>query len=198
MKSKSPRHLSRLSLLCLVVLTACSGASQGPPRNTENACLLKQDRPQWFQAMAKTEQRWGAPVHVQMATFYQESTFRPKARPPRKYVLWFIPAGRISSAYGYAQAVDGTWDWYRSDTGNRRAKRDRFPDASDFMGWYMSKAPTNIGLSPNDAYSHYLAYHEGHAGFKRGSYRSKAWLQNTAARVQSRASRYQQQLSTCP
>ncbi|MEM8870059.1 MAG: lytic transglycosylase [Pseudomonadota bacterium] len=198
MNRESSRRVPRLSLLALVVLTACSGASQGPPANTENACLMKQDRPQWFQAMAKTEARWGAPVHVQMATFYQESTFRPKAKPPRKYFLWIIPAGRVSSAYGYAQAIDGTWDWYRADTGNRRAKRDRFPDASDFMGWYMARSTANAGIAPQDAYRQYLAYHEGHAGYKRGSYSSKAWLQNTAARVQARASKYEQQLRSCP
>ena len=197
MKIGMKRRMSRYAMLCLVVLTACSGASQGPPRNVENACEIKKDRPQWFRAMAKTEARWGAPVHVQLATFYQESTFRPKARTPRKYFLWVIPAGRVSSAYGYAQAIDGTWSWYKTETGKRRAKRDRFPDASDFMGWYMAKSTRDIGIPPEDAYGHYLAYHEGHAGYRRRSYQQKAWLQNTAAKVQARASRYREQLQSC-
>lgn len=189
--------MSRLAFLCLLVLVACSGASQGPPGNIENACSIKADRPQWYRSMERTERKWGVPVEVQMSTFYQESSFRPKAKTPRKYFLGFIPNGRISSAYGYAQAIDGTWDWYKSETGKRGAKRHRFPDASDFMGWYMSKTTQDHGVPPGDAYNQYLAYHEGHAGYGRGSYRQKAWLQNTAAKVDARAARYREQLQYC-
>ncbi|MEM8788419.1 MAG: lytic transglycosylase [Pseudomonadota bacterium] len=189
---------ARAAALCaLAVLTGCSGASQGPPSRAENACYIKEERPAWFRAMRQTELRWGVPVHVQLATMYQESGFRPKARTPRTYFLGIIPTGRVSSAYGYAQAIDGTWEWYRKDTGRRFAQRDRFPDASDFMGWYMAKSTRNAGIPPNDAYRQYLAYHEGHAGYQRGSYRAKAWLQNTAARVQERADRYAAQLQAC-
>lgn len=189
--------MSRYALVLLVVLTACSSVGEGPPRNAENACAIKSERPSWFTAMNRTEKRWGVPVEVQLATMYQESSFRPKARTPRKYFLGFIPAGRVSSAYGYAQAIDGTWDWYRKSTGRRGAKRHSFQDASDFMGWYMNITTTQHGVPPEDAYSHYLAYHEGHGGYSRGSYRSKAWLQNTAAKVQARAGRYREQLRSC-
>ncbi|MEM1266373.1 MAG: lytic transglycosylase [Pseudomonadota bacterium] len=189
--------MSRFALLVVLFLAACAGASQGPPANLENACAIKQDRPSWFRAMERTERRWGVPVHVQLATFYQESTFRPNARTPRKWFLGFIPAGRVSSAYGYAQAIDGTWDWYKSETGQRRAKRNRFPDASDFMGWYMARSVEVNGIAPDDAYRQYLAYHEGHTGYSRGSYTSKRWLLSTAERVDERADRYASQLSTC-
>jgi len=147
--------------------------------------------------MCIRDRRWGAPVHVQLATLYQESSFRPKARTPRKYFLGFIPAGRQSSAYGYAQAIDGTWEWYQEDTGRWRAKRHRFPDASDFMGWYMAKSTQSNGIAADDAYAQYLAYHEGHSGFRRGSHNGKPWLLNTAARVQSRAAMYAVQLQGC-
>ncbi|MEO0386317.1 MAG: lytic transglycosylase [Pseudomonadota bacterium] len=188
--------MSRFALLLLFVLTACSG-SQGPPANLQDACAIKRDRPSWFRSMEKTERRWGAPVHVQMATFYQESTFEPNARTPRKYFLGFIPNGRVSSAYGYAQAIDSTWDWYREDTGRRGAKRNKFHDASDFMGWYMAKSREMNGIAATDAYNQYLAYHEGHSGFNRGSYNRKAWLRSTAQRVSTRASRYEDQLRYC-
>ncbi len=188
--------MSRFALLLLFVLAACS-SSQGPPSNVEDACAIKRDRPSWFRAMEDTERRWGAPVHVQLATFYQESTFRPNARTPRKWFLGFIPNGRISSAYGYAQAIDGTWDWYREDTGRRGAKRNHFPDASDFMGWYMARTMETNGVSFDDAYNQYLAYHEGHSGFARGSYNSKGWLVSTARRVDERAARYREQLQYC-
>lgn len=189
--------MSRFALIFLVVLTGCSGASQGPPTRADDACQIKCERPSWFKSMAATERRWGAPVPVQLATLYQESSFRPKAKTPRKYFLGFIPAGRQSSAYGYAQALDGTWDWYREDTGRWRAKRHRFPDASDFMGWYMAKTTQVNGIAPDDAYGQYLAYHEGHTGFGRGSHQSKSWLLSTAARVQDRALMYEVQLQGC-
>jgi len=187
----------RIALLLMVLLTACSGVGQGPPNNTQDACAIKRERPAWFRAMNRTEARWGVPVEVQLATLYQESTFRPKARTPRKYFLGFIPNGRISSAYGYAQALDGTWDEYRAETGKRGARRHNFQDATDFMGWYMSKSRQRNGIAPNDAYNNYLAYHEGHRGFSRGSYNRKRWLLNTASRVQARANRYRDQLATC-
>lgn len=190
--------MSRYALCLLLVLSACSGDSQPPPANLQDACAIKADRPSWFRSMRQTERKWGAPVPVQLATLYQESTFRPRARTPRTYALGFIPTGRVSSAYGYAQAIDGTWDWYREETGQRRAKRHRFSDASDFMGWYMAKTTRENGVAPHDAYNQYLAYHEGHSGFRRGSYTRKAWLQNTAAKVQNRAATYQAQLQGCP
>ncbi len=188
--------MSRFALLMLLVLTACS-ASQGPPRDVENACAIKRDRPAWFKAMNRTEARYGAPVHVQLATLYQESTFRPDARTPRKWFLGFIPNGRVSSAYGYSQALDGTWDEYRQKTGNRRAKRNNFRDSSDFMGWYMQRSLQLNGIPMEDAYNQYLAYHDGHTGYRRGSYRRKGWLMNTARRVEARAQRYQEQLAFC-
>ncbi|MCB2130933.1 MAG: lytic transglycosylase, partial [Rhodobacteraceae bacterium] len=71
----------------------------------------------------KTESRWGVPVAVQMATIYQESKFIGNAKTPRKFALGVIPMGRQSSAFGYSQAIDGTWDDYRAATGRRGASR---------------------------------------------------------------------------
>ncbi|MCP6423176.1 hypothetical protein NL463_28110, partial [Klebsiella pneumoniae] len=77
------------------------------------------------------------PVHVQMASIHQESKFIGNARTPHQYALGIIPLGRQSSAYGYSQALDGTWEEYQKEQGRRGAKRDRISDATDFMGWYM-------------------------------------------------------------
>ena len=65
------------------------------------------------------------------------------------------------------------------------------------MGWYMATTMTRIGVEPGDAYNHYLAYHEGHTGYARGSYHRKSWLMNTAAKVQARSDRYREQLAFC-
>ena len=108
-----------------------------------------------------------------------------------------IPLGRQSSAYGFSQALDGTWEQYQRETGKRRAKRDRIRDASDFIGWYMNKSYERNGIHPSDTRNQYLAYHEGHAGFARGTYNGKSWLLNVADDVDARARLYQAQLASC-
>lgn len=186
-----------LCAMALALLLAACGGGNSPPRNLDNACSIAGQRPEYIKAFQQTERKWGVPVHVQMATIYQESRFRSDARTPHRYVLGVIPMGRQSSAYGYSQALDGTWDEYRSETGNRGARRNRIRDASDFMGWYMTKSRDKNGIPLGDARNQYLAYHEGHAGYARGSYGSKSWLVRVADDVASRADLYQGQLATC-
>ena len=53
------------------------------------------------------------------------------------------------------------------------------------------------GVPLTDARNQYLAYHEGHAGFRRGSYNAKPWLLRVADRVEDRAETYRLQLATC-
>ena len=53
------------------------------------------------------------------------------------------------------------------------------------------------GIKKSDAYNQYLAYHEGHGGFKSKSYNKKDWLINTATKVDQRAEKYRQQLDQC-
>ena len=96
-----------------------------------------------------------------------------------------------------SQALDGTWEQYQRETGKRRAKRDRIRDASDFIGWYMNKSYERNGIHPSDTRNQYLAYHEGHTGFARGSYNGKSWLLNVANDVDARAQLYQAQLAGC-
>jgi hypothetical protein len=147
--------------------------------------------------MKRAERRWGIPVNVQMATLYQESKFIGNARTPHKYVLGVIPMGRQSSAYGYSQALDATWDEYRNSTGKRSAKRDDFGDSVDFMGWYMDESTRKLGISKSDARSQYLAYHEGRTGYARGTYKSKSWLMRVAGEVDDRSTLYRSQLQRC-
>ncbi|WP_293575424.1 lytic transglycosylase [Phaeobacter sp.] len=185
------------AMLMAVVVASCSGGGGSPPRDLDNACSIIKQRPQYLKAFRATERKWGVPMHVQMATIYQESRFRSNARTPHRFALGVIPLGRQSSAYGYSQALDGTWDDYRKGPGRRGAKRNRIKDATDFMGWYMNQTRERNGIRLTDARNQYLAYHEGHTGFARGSYRSKPWLIRVAGQVQARANLYQTQLATC-
>lgn len=181
-----------------VLLASCGvGGRFSAPRNLDNACAIVTERPQYLRAMRDAERRWGVPVHVQMAAIHQESKFVGNARTPHQYVLGIIPVGRQSSAYGYSQALDGTWEEYQDDQGRRGARRDRIGDATDFMGWYMYNSSQRLGISLSDARNQYLAYHEGRSGFARGSYNDKPWLVEVAARVAERAERYQAQLAQC-
>ncbi len=191
--------MSRLlhALILLVFVSACGSANYSAPRNLDDACSIVSQRPNYLKAMQRTERRWGVPVPVQMATIYQESKFIGNARTPRQYALGVIPMGRQSSAYGYSQALDGTWDDYRSDTGRRRAKRDDIDDATDFMGWYMHGTTLHLGISKGDAARQYLAYHEGRHGYARGSYNRKSWLIRVADDVAHRAVVYEAQLLAC-
>jgi hypothetical protein len=132
-----------------------------------------------------------------MAIIHQESRFRADAKPPRKKLLGFIPGPRASSAYGYSQAKSSTWDDYKDDGGYFSADRDEFSDAIDFVGWYNKKSQIRSGISPQDTYGLYLAYHEGHGGYNRGTYSQKQWLIKVARKVEVRAGRYQAQLVEC-
>jgi hypothetical protein len=105
--------------------------------------------------------------------------------------------GRMSSAFGYSQALDGTWAEYQADEGRWRARRTNIHDATDFMGWYMTLTEQRNGIPKTDARRQYLAYHEGHAGYRRGSYNAKSWLVRVAARVDDRSRMYASQLRSC-
>ncbi|WP_372603741.1 transglycosylase SLT domain-containing protein [Actibacterium sp.] len=183
-------------ILCLLALAGCGGGDS-PPRNLDNACSIVSQRPNYMKAMNKTQRRWGVPINVQMATIYQESKFDSDARTPHKYLLGVIPMGRQSSAYGYSQALDATWDEYRRSTRNMGARRDNIADSTDFIGWYMNQSQEKLGISLNDARNQYLAYHEGQTGFARGTYKGKSWLIDVANSVAARSETYRYQLQSC-
>ncbi len=183
-----------LGVLWLVVVTACATA---PPENIENICAVFEEKGGWYKAATKSEKRWGTPVHVQMSIIRQESSFKFDAKPPRTKLLGFIPWTRPSDAYGYAQALDSTWDWYKKDAGRRFADRDDFDDAIDFVVCYTNMSNKSVGISKWDPYNQYLASHEGQVGWSRGTYRRKGWLKETARKVDYRAKEWGAQLKRC-
>lgn len=191
--------MSRLfrATVLLVLVAACGSGRYSAPRDLDNACSIAKQRPSYMKAMKRSEQKWDIPVNVQMATIYQESKFIGNARTPHQYALGVIPMGRQSSAYGFSQALDGTWDEYKRVTGNRRAKRDDIGDATDFIGWYMDETHKSLGIAKDDARNQYLAYHEGRRGYAKGTYRSKSWLRRVANEVDARADFYGVQLISC-
>jgi hypothetical protein len=184
-------------MIIVLLVASCGGGQSSAPRNLDNACTILKERPDYLKAFRAVERKWGVPMHVQMATIHQESKFVADARTPFRYVIGVIPMGRQSSAFGYSQALDATWDEYRADQNRRTAKRDRIRDASDFMGWYMNVSQERNGIALTDARNQYLAYHEGHTGFRKASYNRKGWLVAVSGKVQARSDMYAQQIAGC-
>ena len=181
-------------LLFLLLLTAGCGSQK---MDVDDLCSIYQSHPQWEEGMAGVVERWGIPQEVVMAVIRHESSFRGEARAPRRYYLGFIPGKRLSSAYGYAQALDRTWAEYQEQSGNSDAERDEFLDAADFVGWYLNRTHRSLQLSRNDGYHLYLAYHEGHRGFLSGEYKRHPRLMEVASRVRGTQQRYRQQIRRC-
>lgn len=178
----------------LMSLSACSTS---PPRHIDNICQIFAEKDNWYSAAQQAESRWGVPVAVQMAIMHQESAFVADAEPPTPLILGFIPWFKSSSAFGYAQAQDGTWHDYLKQTGQTFRDRDDFADSCDFISWYCSVSHAKLGIAKNDTYNLYLSYHEGHGGFRRNSQNHKQWLLTTAQKVANRAKNYASQLNAC-
>lgn len=189
--------LRRWVFLALSSAFLITGCASGPPDQVHDACLILEDNRAWWRDLRRTERRWGVSPGTQLAFLKRESSFDRNARPARTRLLFILPGRRPSSAYGYAQALDGTWDWYRDETGRRGADRDDFGDAVDFIGWYASMSQRQSGISLSDPYNLYLAYHEGHGGFNRGTYRGKGWLLRAAREVETDSRRYDAQIERC-
>jgi hypothetical protein len=179
--------------LVLLLLTGCVSS---PPTDITNVCKIFSDKGGWYTSAMEAEKRWKSPVPVAMAIMYQESAFRARAKPPRKYILGVIPGPRPSNAVGYAQALESTWSDYERATG-RKGKRTNFQDSIDFIGWYNDRTFRQNGVHKTDAYNLYLAYHEGPSGYANKTYNQKAWLLRAAKRVADNAERFDKQLISC-
>lgn len=184
-----------------VGLLALAGCGSAPPRSIGDVCAVFAQRngffQDWYDDARRAERRYGIPVHVLMATMRVESGFDGDARPPRRKVLGVIPWKRRSTAYGYSQALNGTWDQYRRETGRTMARRSSFSDSVDFVGWYHAKTVSKYNVARDDAYALYLSYHLGWGGFGQGGWRDNAGVRKTAAKTANIAGTYALQLQGC-
>lgn len=184
--------------LCLLsILSLAVACSTTPPSNPNNICDIFDEKDDWYDDAADSAKKWKTPIPIMMAMMKQESSFKDDAKPGRTKILWLIPGPRKSSAYGYAQAKDGTWDWYKKSAGSWGADRDDFDDAIDFIGWYNHQSYKRNRIKKTNAYALYLAYHEGHGGYSRKTYNKKSWLKAVAKKVSRQAARYSSQLKKC-
>ena len=126
---------NKLLILFFILFTGCSSI----PSNTANSCSIFNERYLWYKHTKKVEQKWGTPIYIQLAIIKMESDFDWLAKPARQKIFKVIPYKRPSSSFGYSQAVKGTWEQYKKETGNKLATRLRFKDSVDFIGWYTNK-----------------------------------------------------------
>lgn len=187
---------SRKFIAVLALLTI-AGCATPTPEQVDNVCEIFREKSGWYGDAKESRARWGVPISVSMAFMYQESRFVATAKPPRKKIFGVIPGPRPSDSYGYSQAKEATWDWYQRSTGNYGADRDDFGDAIDFIGWYNNVSNKELSISKQDAFRLYLAYHEGHGGYRKQSFRSKEWLIDVARKVDRHARQYNSQLQGC-
>jgi hypothetical protein len=190
-----------LKIVPVLLLMALCASCATPPRHINDVCAVFDQRDGWFNdwraAATRAEKRYGVPVPVLMATLRKESGFKAHARPPRTKLFGFIPWTRPSSAYGFSQALNGTWDQYKRESGNFAARRSSFADAADFVGWYHAKSAANLGIARNDTYNLYLAYYLGWTAYSRGDWKSQPGVQSYARATAEMANRYAGQLQGC-
>lgn len=189
------KWLSRSMLWALValLLAACGGREF----DKEDLCSVYDAYPEWEQSIQAVEERWGISQELIMAVMRYESSFVGDAEAPRRRYFGVIPGKRLSSAYGFSQALDQTWKEYQERTGNSAAKRDNFADAADFIGWYINRTHRSLQIPRSDGYHLYLAYHQGHRGFLRRDYEKKPRLMRVARKVNTARMTYRVQLKQC-
>ena len=173
------------------LISACSSI----PNNTSNSCKIFNERYLWYKHSKKVEQKWGTPIHIQLAIIKMESDFDWLAKPPRQKLFKVIPFKRPSSSFGYSQAVKGTWEQYKNETGNKLATRARFKDSVDFIGWYTNKSNFILKIPLEDAFKQYIAYHEGWGNYKY--YKKNNKVINLAKKVEKQSNIYKKQFSKC-
>tara|TARA_Y100001958_G_C20982312_1_gene373013 strand:- start:109 stop:711 length:603 start_codon:yes stop_codon:yes gene_type:complete len=181
----------KLYVFLLFFISSCSSI----PKNTSDSCEIFNEKYLWFKHSKKVEEKWGTPIYVQLAIIKMESDFDWLAKPPRYKLFKVIPFKRLSSSFGYSQAVKGTWEQYKNETGNRLATRARFKDSVDFIGWYTNKTKSILKIPLKNVFKQYIAYHEGWGNYK--NYKKNDKVIKLAKKVEKQSKVYQKQLSSC-
>ncbi len=188
-----PRWAGVLAVMAGVMLAGCTTT---PPQHPDDLCSIYREKRSWYHTAMRQEEKWHIPSAIPMAIMNQESSFRANARTRRTYILWVIPWGHVSTAYGYAQAKNEIWRDYQRQTG-AGGSRTNYADALNFVNWYLTNSHKIDGIPLTNATRQYLAYHEGWGGYRKRSYEAKPWLVTVARKVGRRAQQYQKQYNAC-
>lgn len=182
-----------LYFLIFSLLASCSSI----PKNTKNACSIFSERYLWYKHVKNSSEKYGAPVHVILAFVKKESGFNRWAKPKRTKLFKIIPYKRPSSSFGYSQAINKTWDLYKTETDNPLALRARFKDSVMFIGWYINKTNKINKIPFNDSYRQYLNYYLGWGNYAQKAYKTDKKAIIFAKSVKTQSNIYRKQLKSC-
>ena len=179
--------------IILLFLVSCTSV----PKYPSNACKIFGEKYLWYKHTKKSSEVYGAPIHIILAFVSKESGFNRWAKPKRKRLFKVIPYKRPSSSFGYSQAVNKTWELYKTETNNPLALRARFKDSVMFIGWYMRKTNKINKIPLDDAYRQYLNYYLGWGNYAKKIYKTDKKSIIYAKSVQKKSKIYKNQLREC-
>ena len=175
------------------LLSSCSSV----PKYPQNACKIFGQNYLWYKSAKKSSETYGAPVYIILAFVNKESGFNRWAKPKRYKLFKVIPYKRPSSSFGYSQAVNKTWELYKTETNNPLALRTRFKDSVMFIGWYINKTNKINKISLNDSYRQYLNYYLGWGNYSKKTYKTDKKAIIYAKSVEKQSKIYKNQLREC-
>ena len=148
-------------------------------------CEILKQHPNWRKSLKQAQAKYRLEPAFVMALIYQESRFDANAK------------NKYSSAYGYAQVIDGTWKHFQQQI-KSNAKHNNFDDSVEFIGWYMAQLSKILNIKMTDYSNLYTAYMLGATGFKR--YRASTFKNHAkiALKVKDYTNLYKSQLRKCP
>jgi len=179
-----------LIFFCLV---SCSSV----PKYPANACKIFGEKYLWYKHAKKSSETYGAPIHMILAFVNKESGFNRFAKPKRNKLFKVIPYKRPSSSFGYSQAVNKTWELYKTETNNPFALRTRFKDSVMFIAWYMNKTKKINKIPVTDPYRQYLNYYLGWGNYSKKVYKTDKKAIIYAKSVEKLSKIYKNQLKEC-
>ena len=151
----------------------------------------------WYKHAKDSSEKYGAPVHVILAFVNKESGFNRWAKPQRTKLFKIVPYKRPSSSFGYSQAINKTWEQYKSETNSPLALRTRFKDSVLFIGWYINKTHKVNKIPFHDSYRQYLNYYLGWGNYANKTYKTDKKAIIFAKSVQKQSNIYRNQLKGC-
>ena len=191
-----PKKILKNNLIYLFILFFLASCSS-VPKYPQNACKIFGQNYLWYKSVKKSSEKYGAPIHIILAFVNKESGFNRWAKPKRKKLFKIVPYKRPSSSFGYSQAVNKTWELYKTETNSPLALRARFKDSVMFIGWYMKKTKKINKIPLNDSYRQYLNYYLGWGNYTKKTYKTDKNAIIYAKKVEKLSKIYKNQLLEC-
>ena len=67
--------MNKVNIVLCLIMVFLTGCSSEPPRNVNNSCAIFDEKDDWYSYAYESFEKWGVPVHVQLAIIHQESRF---------------------------------------------------------------------------------------------------------------------------